>query len=48
MKVDVAPNFDVIVTKTGFTTPQPFNEVAATTSSTPKAADRLPGGHALP
>ena len=29
MKVDIAPNFDVIVTKTGFDTPQPFNEVAA-------------------
>jgi L-ascorbate 6-phosphate lactonase len=28
MKIDFAPNFDVIVTKTGFETPQPFEEVA--------------------
>lgn len=29
MKIDIAPNFDVIATKTGFETPQPFEEVAA-------------------
>ena len=28
MKIDFAPNFDVIVSKTGFDTPQPFEEVA--------------------
>lgn len=28
MKIDFAPNFDVIATKTGFTTPVPFAEVA--------------------
>ena len=27
-KIDFAPNFDVIATKTGFATPQPFEEVA--------------------
>lgn len=28
MKIDFAPNFDVIATKTGFETPAPFSEVA--------------------
>ena len=28
MKIDLAPNFDTIATKTGFETPAPFEEVA--------------------
>jgi L-ascorbate 6-phosphate lactonase len=28
MKIDFAPNFDVIASKTGFETPRPFEEVA--------------------
>jgi L-ascorbate metabolism protein UlaG (beta-lactamase superfamily) len=28
MKIDLAPNFDTIATKTGFETPAPFDEVA--------------------